>query len=337
MYLRKLAALLVVCIAAAPVTYAGLILNFDDLPNSTAAGAALPSDYYGFTWEGDWRYMSDAYYVPGIAPTAPNFVYSADGGPGTIARTDGATFDFEGAYFSAWAGRLSASVTVQAWDGSVLVGTEVFSGLNPSAFNFQSASLNNVDRLVFINDGTPGDLWLMDGFSDALHVPVPRTDNDDRRCAVAPAVWGEHASSFSASSAWSKSHPCRRFGLPHPIRPTSEPTRLLLGCQFSSDAARDIRVRRASSPPLETTPAHRSPEAVVSRRQKATVSGWQDFRGDPRKADTRPMWRTVLICALHSLGRDWHPKRHDVLRIRRPYPAPAERRSSSSTARPRGC
>jgi hypothetical protein len=53
------------------------------------------------------------------------------------------------------------------------VGTQVFKNLNPQAFECRDASISGIDTLVFTNDGTPGDLWLMDGFSDAVHLPVP--------------------------------------------------------------------------------------------------------------------------------------------------------------------
>ena len=103
----------------------------------------------------------------------PTSFIAVTGEPVVLARTGGATFDFEGAYFAAWADNPSASVTVTGWRGSTLVGVEVFSSLNPNGFEFRESGLKGLDALVFENDGTVGHLWLMDGFSDAISVPVP--------------------------------------------------------------------------------------------------------------------------------------------------------------------
>jgi hypothetical protein len=177
-YLR-LAALAACSAIGVATASADLVINFDDLPST--AGQSLPLNYMGFNWQGDWGYMT------GSGSSAPNVVYSQAGKTVSLAMADGATFDFQGASFSALTSGSSAffhaaaasttSVIVEGWKGTTLVGTEVFKNLGANQFTFQTSSLQGIDKLVFKSDGTPGSRWAMDDVSTLCHpgrnTPVP--------------------------------------------------------------------------------------------------------------------------------------------------------------------
>jgi hypothetical protein len=147
---------------------ADLVLNFDDLP-STTVGQSLPVDYMGFTWQGDWGYMT------GSGPSQPNVVFSQTGKTVSLVSASGAAFDFQGASFSTLASSAAGfyhsasspttSLIVQGWRGSTLVGTEIIKNLSVGQFTFQASNLKGVDKLVFIADGTPGGRWVMDNIT----------------------------------------------------------------------------------------------------------------------------------------------------------------------------
>ncbi len=158
---------------------ADLVLNFDDLP-STTAGQSLPVDYMGFTWQGDWGYMT------GSGPSQPNVVFSQTGKTVSLMSASGAAFDFQGASFSALvsgapafyhsASSPTTSLIVQGWRGSTLVGTETIKNLTVGQFTFQASNLKGIDKLVFIADGTPGGRWVVDNITTtAQPVPEPTT------------------------------------------------------------------------------------------------------------------------------------------------------------------
>jgi hypothetical protein len=157
------------------------VVNFDDL----TPGAGIPSSYAGFTWEANWSAYSQADYQSNYAntvtfPSLNNTAYNAYGVV-TVSLTSGVEFDFNGAYFTSWAGSdayqdySARSLTIDGYRGGVLVGSTTAS-LSPDRFDWVAASLRGVDELRFTQNSGGSQWWLMDNFTyDSAAVPEPIT------------------------------------------------------------------------------------------------------------------------------------------------------------------
>lgn len=157
MKMQKLqAVLLATCLAGAMSAQAGLYLDFQDLSGS----GPIPAGYMGFAWGGNWQFATDA--------SGNTYVFNTDTSNVTIQRANGGLFSLESVDF---AGLSSAdSVTVEGLKGGTLVGSVQTGPLSTTFSTFPTASLANIDTLVFT-----GTNWRMDNFSDTVAVPEPTT------------------------------------------------------------------------------------------------------------------------------------------------------------------
>jgi hypothetical protein len=170
----------VMALGAVPAS-AGQV-NFDDLPGN---GAAVPSNYAGFTWGPNWEVYDQGNYNSSYGNTAtfpsfPNVAYNGFGVTEVDLFASTPTV-FNDAEFSTWAdnnenvGFSSSSVTVQGWNGATLEWT-VSEDLGPN-FTDLAFGAAPVDQLKFLNDGSGGQWWLVDNinFGPSSAVPEPIT------------------------------------------------------------------------------------------------------------------------------------------------------------------
>jgi hypothetical protein len=180
MHQRKLARRTLLLLAAvALLAFAGpqraqaLVINFDDITNANLG--AVPTNYQGMTWAGDWIVLSDsAFQAYGNGYTAPSPAYAASNGSGMLVVTvaDGANFDFVGAWFTGWgpAGPgMATSVTVQGYNNGLPVGPAVSMDLNDVGYEWMQADVMNIDELHFTSSGED-EWWLMDDLT--LNAPT---------------------------------------------------------------------------------------------------------------------------------------------------------------------
>lgn len=158
------------------------VITFDDLTNVPSAG------YGGFDWQGVEHLISDSFYTDPTAyetgntdgaPSPENAVSNYCGG-GAIEILSSTPFDFNGAYFSAWAQndvvyRSSATaITINGYDNiGNLIGS-VSRDLYPS-YNFITANFTGAYRIELIPTMGENDSWfLMDNFTyNEPNAPVP--------------------------------------------------------------------------------------------------------------------------------------------------------------------
>ena len=146
-------------LATALGMHAGLVLDFEDLPDATATGTAMPSPYGAegiqFNWGGAWNYAREA-----------GNTYIFNSGPGDVSlQRIGGLFSYEGADFGLRT-EGAGSITIQAWSGGSLVAEETLN-LSATSFIFHPANMQNLDMLVF-----SGTNWRMDNFADSVGPPV---------------------------------------------------------------------------------------------------------------------------------------------------------------------
>jgi hypothetical protein len=157
------------------------VINFDDLH-----GSFIPANYKGFTWDSLFRLIQQDNYQNAFGntysfPSSPNAAFNGDGVL-SITLTASSPFDFEGAWFTAWAYNNSVglfcctatAVKVLGYNGATLIGTASMA-LPTDRFAWLGAGFLGVDRLVFENEGIPEKWWLMDDFTynNSNSVPEP--------------------------------------------------------------------------------------------------------------------------------------------------------------------
>jgi hypothetical protein len=164
------------------VTQASIVVTFDDLPTPTNEGGqyygTIPTNYAGLIWNGwevangnDYRNVYNNTYLP---PTLPNFAYNGSGVM-TVTTSNGGLFDFWGAEVSTWAqndafqGFSSTTLTVEGYKGNTLVGSYTMN-LSSNKYDPFNTNLQNINELVFKNDGVDGHWWILDNFT---YDPIP--------------------------------------------------------------------------------------------------------------------------------------------------------------------
>jgi hypothetical protein len=147
------------------------VLYFDSLPSDTIN--PIPNGYGGFNWNNMYAFDPDPSLYPGYAKGVISPYNVAYNGFGDLAvtSTGGATFDFNGAYFtSAWID--NNLLTLQGYLGGSLLFTTT-ANLMTSGPLFVSAKFNGIDEVVF---STSNAQFAMDNFTyNASAVPEPAT------------------------------------------------------------------------------------------------------------------------------------------------------------------
>ncbi len=161
---------------------AAFVITFDDIPNTYGFGALMPADYAGFAWGPDWALYTEDHYRLGYGnsygpPSSPMLAHNGGGvhllewtvsrdTPFRFLSVEVSTFSQFDA-FQPWS---STSLTVEGYAGATLVGSITM----PLTVGFQTfnADFNNIDKLVFLNDGTRDHYWALDNIT-YTEVPEP--------------------------------------------------------------------------------------------------------------------------------------------------------------------
>lgn len=160
----------------APLHGFGTVLGFGPLG---ACCQQIPDGYGGFHWDPNFYNVNNGFLMENYF-----FTYGAPSGGAAFNAFDGrevslwrdTPFTFEGADFSTWgesdhySDMSSLTITIYAYDAqNKLLGT-IESSLPADHFEFLSADIPDVSRLVFDNDGVSEHRWLMD---DLTYEEVP--------------------------------------------------------------------------------------------------------------------------------------------------------------------
>ena len=161
------------------------MIDFDDLPTNLSSQGMLygeiPQNYQGLVWtpydlDDGWNVNNgntykSAYKNSYDPPSLNNFVSNSGA---SVAAASGALFNFEGAYFSAWAQNnafqswSARNVTVNGYNGSSLVGSASIA-LSSTGYTWLQADFQDVTRVEIL--GGEGKYWIMDNFT----IPEPAT------------------------------------------------------------------------------------------------------------------------------------------------------------------
>ena len=164
-------------------TAEALVVNFDDLSVPAAPGYMdVPASYAGFSWT-DFEVLTQPFYQTAYAntysfPSQANAAFNGDGSL-SVSLQSGTDFDFQGAYFSAFAQSndfqpwSAAAVTVYGFNDGNPVGSAALN-LSSTGFVWLQADLLGVDQLLIQSDGVER-WWLMDDFTYQPIVPEPTT------------------------------------------------------------------------------------------------------------------------------------------------------------------
>lgn len=167
-------------ILAAVCAHAGAaVLNFDDL----GSASSVPTNYGGLTWGFNWVTYSDADYSSYGntygSPSGEIAVFNS-GGVTQVGLNSGADFNFNGAYFTGWAGNNSVvgytatSLTISGYNNGSLIG-QLTTTLSANQYDWVTANLNGIDELRFTQNNGNAHWWLMDNFTfnESSQVPEP--------------------------------------------------------------------------------------------------------------------------------------------------------------------
>ena len=140
----------------------------------------IPDGYGGFHWDPDFYNVNNGYLQ-----TNYGFSYGAPSGGAAFNAFDGlevalwrdTPFTFNGAYFSTWgqgdqySQMSSRTITIMAYDAQNDLLATIESTLPADQFEFITANVPNVSKLVFDNDGVSGHRWLMDDLTYNESIP----------------------------------------------------------------------------------------------------------------------------------------------------------------------
>lgn len=172
-------------ILACPNSSAVYVLGFEEFAQEEYLNG---SDYGGFNWgnpeEQDWQAETDSHFM-GVyhnsygAPEGTRAVHNS--GIVSVVVDDDTSFDFIGAYFTAWGWSnawwqyASRDVTVEGYRNGQLVDSAHLD-LRPNGYDWLQADIYGIDELIIYNDGVSDERWwLMDSFTydTQAESPVP--------------------------------------------------------------------------------------------------------------------------------------------------------------------
>jgi len=183
----------IVVVMAIPCTsFAGMTINFDDLPTpNSGAGicdwGVVPSNYMGATWTG-WE-VAKGSPSPGktyqgvynnhyLFPSNGRAAYNGDSGYLNVTVVSPVAFTLDKLYVSSFAMNdayqswSATSMTVTGYIGATMVGSATYKNLPPNQFVAWTPNLGGlVDKLVVTSSGT-GKYWLIDDIS-VTPIPAP--------------------------------------------------------------------------------------------------------------------------------------------------------------------
>ncbi|RMH32488.1 MAG: PEP-CTERM sorting domain-containing protein [Nitrospirae bacterium] len=169
----------ILCFIVCVIVFAGIgeskavVLTFDDLP--WASNATIPSPYGGLYWSNTFHYTYTYY---GNGRVSDSGIAFNDWAKDVSVYSTSGTFNWNGAYFTAYSGTKDLNLDLEGWSGGTLIYSTTLYPItdSPSWFN---VNWQNIDTLTIHSYRSSGHFYgshfLMDNFTinEPFQAPVP--------------------------------------------------------------------------------------------------------------------------------------------------------------------